>query len=292
MAMLEEPLEQPTSAGKLSGTLALPSGTGHWPVVLLIAGSGPADRDGNSALMPEATGHMKRLAHALAEQGLASLRYDKRGLGGSEHPGLREDDLRFRHLVEDAVALATRLGQDRRLGLLLLAGHSEGALIAALAARDVPGSAAVVSIAGAGQKASELIRAQLQGRLPELLEVTALAALDALAAEQLVGEPPEALTLLFRPSLQPYLVSWFRYDPAEVVADLPQPVLLVHGSADQQVPPGHAAILRAARPDARLLMVDGMDHLLAIDSDAGRGASEVAAAIAGLAFELQRNAAA
>jgi len=290
--MLEEPLEQPTPAGKLSGTLGLPAGTGPWPVVLLIAGSGPTDRDGNSALLPEATGHMKRLAEALAEQGLASLRYDKRGLGGSEHPGLREDDLRFRHLVDDAVALAARLGQDPRLGSLLLAGHSEGALIAALAARDVRRSAAVVSISGAGQKASELIRAQLRGRLPELLEITALAALDALAAEHLVGEPPEALKLLFRPSVQPYLVSWFRYDPAEVVADLPQPVLLVHGSADQQVPPGHAAILHAARPDARLLMVDGMDHLLAVGSDAARGASEVAAAIAGLAFELQRNTAA
>jgi len=290
--MREEPLELPTAGGKLSGTLALPAGAGPWPVVLLIAGSGPTDRDGNSALVPEAKGHMRKLAHALADRGLASLRYDKRGLGASEHPGLREDDLRFRHLVEDAVALAAWLRQDGRLGSLLLAGHSEGALIAALAARDAPGCVGAVSIAGAGQKASELIRAQLEGRLPIALQIPALLALEALAAEQLVEEPPDALTLLFRPSVQPYLVSWFRYDPAEVLADLRLPVLLVHGSADAQVPPDHAARLHAARPDARLLLVEGMDHLLAVPGRPDRGVPEVAAAIAGLASELQRSTAA
>ena len=287
--MREEPLAITTPACKLSGTLALPEGTGPWPVVLLIAGSGPTDRDGNSALLPGAGGHMKRLAEALAARGLASLRYDKRGVGASLCPGLREEELRFRHLVEDAVALAEPLRSDPRFGPLLLAGHSEGSLIAALAARELPAAAAVVSIAGAGQKASELIRAQLRGRLPELVEMVAFAALDALASEELIENPPDALTLLFRPSVQPYLVSWFRFDPAEVMADLPLPLLLVHGSDDLQVPPDHAALLHAARPDARLLLVEGMDHLLATASGAGTGVSQVAAAIAGLASELQHS---
>lgn len=287
--MHEEPLELSRPGGRLSGTLALPRGKGPWPVVLLIAGSGPTDRDGNSALLPDATGHMKRLAHELAGQGLASLRYDKRGLGASVYPGLHEDDLRFRHLVEDAVALAQRMREDARLGALLLAGHSEGALIAALAARDVPDPLAVVSIAGAGQKAHELIRAQLQGKLPEPLEASAFAALDALAAERLVDDPPDDLTLLFRPSVQPYLVSWFRYDPAEVLADLPLPVLLVHGRADHQVPPEHARKLQAARPDAKLLLVEGMDHLLAVAGDAAAGPARVAAAIAELASEVRHS---
>jgi hypothetical protein len=290
--MREEPFELATAAGKLSGTLALPRGNGPWPIVLLVAGSGPTDRDGNSALLPGTGGHMKRLGQALAGQGLASLRYDKRGVGASTCPGLREEDLQFRHMVDDAVALAVPLQADRRLGRLILAGHSEGSLIAALAARDIPSAAAVVSIAGAGQKASELIRAQLQGRLPQVLEVLALAALDALAAERLVADPPDALTLLFRPSVQPYLVSWFRYDPAEVMADLPLPLLLVHGTADLQVPFAHAHLLHAARPDARLLPIEDMDHLLAVGADTGVAVTQMAAAIARLAAELPQRAAA
>lgn len=287
--MREEPVELATPACQLSGTLALPAGGGPWPVVLLVAGSGPTDRDGNTSLLPGAGGHLKRLAQALAARGLASLRYDKRGVGASLCPGLREEDLRFRHLVEDAVALAAPLQSDVRLGPLLLAGHSEGSLIAALAARELPAAAAVVSIAGAGQKASELIRVQVQGKLPELLEMAALAALDALAAEELVGQPPEALTLLFRESVQPYLVSWFRYDPAEVFADLAQPVLLVQGTADLQVPPLHAQLLHQARPDASLLMVEGMDHLLTVEGDAAAGIAPIAAAIARMAAELPQD---
>ena len=289
--MREEPVELSTAGGKLCGTLATPARAGPWPVVMLIGGSGPTDRDGNSALGPEAVGPLRQLAAALAANGLASLRYDKRGVGESAHPSLREDDLRFRHLVDDAVALARPLRADRRLGPLLLAGHSEGALIASLAAAEAR-AAAVVSIAGAGQKASEVLRAQLQGKLPELLEAPALAVLDVLAAERLVDDPPDALTLLFRPSLQPYLVSWFRYDPAEVVAGLELPLLLVHGTADQQVPQRQVELLRAARPDARLLLVEGMDHLMAVDGSADAGARLVAEAICGLAADLQGSRAA
>ena len=284
--MREESVATTTPACRLGGTLALPEEDGPWPVVLLVSGSGPTDRDGRSPLMPGADAYMRRLAEALARRGLASLRYDKRGVGESECPGLREDDLRFRHLVEDALAMAATLAADNRFGPLLLAGHSEGALIAALAARELPEAAAVVSIAGAGQKASELIRAQLRGKLPEILESPALAALDALAAEELVADPPDALTLLFRPSVQPYLVSWFRYDPAEVLADLSLPLLLVHGSADQQVPVAHAKLLQDARPDATLLLVEGMDHVLAIGEEASAGIDRIADAIARLAAEL------
>jgi pimeloyl-ACP methyl ester carboxylesterase len=284
--MPEEPLELPTAAGHLSGTACLPDTPGPWPVALLIPGSGPTDRDGRTPLLPGAEAFLQRLAHALAAAGIASLRYDKRGVGASLHPGLREEELRFRHMVEDAVALAAALAADQRFTELLLVGHSEGALIASLAAREAP-AAAVVSIGGAGARASDLVRAQLRGKLPELLELQATLALDMLAAEQPVPQPPEALTLLFRPSVQPYLISWFRYDPAEVLADMPLPLLLVHGGADAQVPASHAQLLHAARPDARLLLVEDMDHLLAISGDTQAGAQRVAAEVAALAAAVR-----
>jgi alpha-beta hydrolase superfamily lysophospholipase len=278
--MREEALELQTPAGRLSGTLALPDRAPPWDLVLLIGGAGPTDRDGASLLADQGSVPMKRLAQALAESGIGSLRYDKRGVGGSVHPGLREEDLRFRHLVDDAVALLRRVDADRRWRAPVLLGHSEGALIAALAAR---GSAAraVAYVAGAGVKASDLMRSQLLGRLPDVLELPALAMLELLEAEHVVDEPPEALSLLFRPSVQPYLISWFRYDPAEVLEDLGLPLLLVHGTADAQASSG-APRLQAARPDARLLRVEGMDHAMAIRGDAEAGVRQVAAAVAEL----------
>jgi hypothetical protein len=192
--------------------------------------------------------------------------------------------------VDDAVGLARALRSDARLHLLILLGHSEGALIAALAAREA-GAAALASVAGAGMRASQLLRAQLQGRLPEALELPALAVLDSLEAERTVEDPPEALTLLFRPSVQRYLISWFRYDPVEVLQDLPLPLLLVHGTGDQQVAADHARLLHAARPDARLLLVPDMDHALAVRDDPEAGLRKVAEAVAELVRSVAHAAA-
>jgi alpha-beta hydrolase superfamily lysophospholipase len=283
--MVEHELALPTAWGQLAGTLLLPEGAGPWPAALLVAGSGPTDRDGNNPLLPAPIDNMRRLAQALAARGFASLRYDKRGVGASVYPGLSEEALRFEHLVDDAVAWAAWLARDQRIGRVTLVGHSEGALIAALAAQDAQPQA-VVSIAGAGRRASVLMRGQIEGQLPPDIAQPALAALDALEAQQQVDEVPDALVLLFRPTVQPYLMSWFRHDPPAVVADLQVPLLLVHGSADAQVGVEHARWLQAGRPDARLRVVEGMDHLLSIRGDIAGGTKLVAQEVAGWLQEL------
>lgn len=265
----------PTSWGQLSGTLLVPGGAGPWPAAVLIAGSGPTDRDGNTPLLDGRIDNLKLLAQALAARGIASLRFDKRGVGGSTYPGLSEEALRFEHLVEDAALLATRLAEDARFARVVLVGHSEGALIAALAA-DGAQADGVVSIAGAGSRASTLMRKQIQGRLPPDLGEPALAALDALERQQLVPDVPADLVLLFRPTVQPYLISWFRHDPPAVFARLEVPALLVHGSADQQVGVEHARRLMVGKPDARLRIVDGMDHLLSLQGDIAAGTQAIA----------------
>jgi alpha-beta hydrolase superfamily lysophospholipase len=283
--MAEHAIELPTAWGKLSGTLLLPDGAGPWTAALLVAGSGPTDRDGNNPLLPAPIDNLKRLAQALAARGIASLRYDKRGVGGSIYPGLSEQALRFEHLVDDAVALADLLVRDARIARLVLVGHSEGALISALAAEDAQAQA-LVSIAGAGSRASTLMRRQIEGHLPADIAQPALAALDALEAQQAVDDVPDALVLLFRPTVQPYLMSWFRHDPPAVLADLPLPLLLVHGAADPQLGVEHARWLHAARPDARLKIVEGMDHLLAVDGDITGGTQAVAAEVVAWLQEL------
>jgi pimeloyl-ACP methyl ester carboxylesterase len=278
----EEDIRIDTAWGSLAGTLCLPEAGRPAPLVLLIAGSGPTDRDGNNPMLPQRFDTLRHLAASLAEQGLASFRYDKRGLGDSACPGLTEETLRFDQLVEDAVACCAFLRRDARLqaDTPVLLGHSEGALIAALAASAVQ-ARAVVSVAGAGERASTLMRRQIAGALPPDLLEAATAALDALDAGGLADDVPDDLVLLFRPSVQPYLVSWFRHDPAEVLAALEAPVLLVHGADDSQVPPEHAQRLHQRHPAARLCIVAGMDHLLAIEGDVAAGARRVARETAG-----------
>ena len=289
--MLEHELALPTAWGQLAGTLLLPDSPGPWPAALLIGGSGPTDRDGNNPLVPARIDNLKRLAQALGARGVASLRYDKRGVGASSYPGLSEDALRFEHLVDDAVALAGCLAADTRMGRVVLVGHSEGALIAALAA-DAAHAQAVVSIAGAGSRASALMRRQMADHLPQDISAPAFAALDALEAQQPVEEVPDELFLLFRPTVQPYLMSWFRHDPPAVLAELHVPVLLVHGSADPQLGVEHAQWLQAGKPDARLEIVQGMDHLLSVGGDTRRGADVVGAAVATWLQELDVDVAA
>jgi uncharacterized protein len=283
--MPEQAIELPTAWGKLCGTLLLPDGRGPWTAVLLVAGSGPTDRDGNNPLLPAPIDNMKRLAQALAARGIASLRYDKRGVAASVYPGISEEVLRFEHLVDDAVLLAEFLSRDPRIAHVVLVGHSEGALIAALAAEDA-NAQALVSIAGAGSRASALMRRQIQGHLPADLATPALATLDALERQEAVADVPDALVLLFRPTVQPYLMSWFRYDPSEVIGALQLPVLLVHGSADVQVDVADARSLQASKPGARLEIVEGMDHLLALEGDIGGGTQRVAGQVADWLEEL------
>jgi hypothetical protein len=284
--MHEEAIELPTAWGKLCGTLLLPDGEGPWTAVLLVAGSGPTDRDGNNPLLPAPVDNIKSLAQALAARGIASLRYDKRGVGASVYPGLNESVLRFEHLVDDAVQWGEHLGRDPHVRGVVLVGHSEGALIAALAAEDAQAKA-LVSIAGAGSRASALIRRQIHDHLPADLATPAYAMLDSLERQQPVAEVPDSLVLLFRPSVQPYLMSWFRYDPPEVLGALPLPVMLVQGSADVQVAVSDARALHAGKPDARLVVVEGMDHLLALHGDIAAGTRHVAGQVADWLEELE-----
>ncbi|HZY34671.1 MAG TPA: alpha/beta fold hydrolase [Rhodanobacter sp.] len=277
--MSETEFVLPTDWGHLSGTLLLPDGAGPWPVAVLIAGSGPTDRDGNTPLLPARVDNLKLLGQALAQRGLASLRYDKRGVGGSGYPGLSEEGLRFEDLVDDAALLGLRLAQDERFAPVVLAGHSEGALIAVLAA-EAAQARAVVSIAGAGTRASVLMRKQIQDRLPPELAGQALETLDALEQQHRVTDVPDDLVLLFRPTVQPYLMSWFRHDPPVALARLQVPALLVHGSADVQVGVEHARRLHVGQPDAPLHIVEGMDHLLSVQGDVATGTQAIAAEVA------------
>ncbi|MCW5609258.1 MAG: alpha/beta hydrolase [Rubrivivax sp.] len=257
----EQAIDLATPTGTLRGTLTLPPGAAGVPVVLVIAGSGPTDRDGNTPLAAGRNDSLKMLAAALADLGLASVRYDKRGVAASSAAARAESELRFDHYVDDAAAWVGQLARDPRFTGVAVLGHSEGSLIGMLAVQRSP-AAAFVSVAGPATKAADLLRRQLQGRLPPDLAAHSDEILGALEAGRTVDDVPAPLMVLYRPSVQPYLVSWFRQSPAEAIAALRMPCLVVQGGTDLQVGVADARALQAANPACRLEIADGMNHVL------------------------------
>jgi pimeloyl-ACP methyl ester carboxylesterase len=255
----EEAVVLATPSGQLAGTLTLPDGAARGPVALIIAGSGPTDRDGNGPQAPR--NNYKMLAAALAERGIASVRYDKRGVGASAGAATTESAMRFDHYVDDAAAWLDKLKADPRFSSLVVIGHSEGSLVGMLAAPRAPAQG-FVSISGAAQSVSDILRKQTAGKLPPALATENERILKALERGELAGDVPAPLATLYRPGAQPYLVSWIKYVPAQSIAALSMPVLIVQGTTDIQVGVEQAQALKAARPDATLAIIPGMNHVL------------------------------
>jgi pimeloyl-ACP methyl ester carboxylesterase len=258
---VDQPILLATNSGHINGSLLLPTSGEKVPVVLIIAGSGPTDRDGNSAGMAGKNDSLKMLAVTLADAGFASVRYDKRGIGASAAAAASEADLRLDTYVQDTVAWTEKLTSDARFSGVAIAGHSEGSLIGMLAANRRPVKA-FVSIAGVAQGAASILRQQLHGKLPPDLADRNETILASLEKGQVVSDIPPLLASLYRPSVQPYLISWFRYVPAQEFKKLPIPCLILQGDTDIQVPVSEAKALHDANPGAELEVIPGMNHVL------------------------------
>ena len=262
---VQRPITLDTDQGQLFGTLMLPKSSKPVPVVLIIAGSGPTDRDGNN---PEGgrNDNLKRLAVILAQHNIASVRYDKRGVAASKAATPDERNLSVERYVADVEAWAQKLRANSRLSQLILLGHSEGALIASLAAEKARASA-VISVAGSGRPVGDVLREQFEERLPPELLQRGNQLLDTLQAGKTDAQVPPELQVVFRPSVQPYLVSLFRQDPPAAFGRLKVPALIVQGRNDIQVGVRDAELLHKARPDAELALIDGMNHVFRIVPD-------------------------
>jgi uncharacterized protein len=254
-----------TPSGTIYGTLTLPARTTPMWVVLIIAGSGPTDRNGNNPAFPAKTDTYKLLAQRLALAGIASVRYDKRGIAASAAamPAGGEAALRFDDYIGDAVRWVKQLSADARFSRIIVAGHSEGSLVGMIAAQRAP-VAAFVSLEGAGRPAAVVLREQLAKNLddPALLAQSEQIIASLQAGKPIAVAAVSPLAPLFRASVQPYLISWFRYDPAAEIAKLTIPVTIVQGTADVQVTLDDAHALAAADKNARLVIVAGMNHML------------------------------
>jgi uncharacterized protein len=269
---VEQAMTQAVQGGELAGTLMLPAASGKAPVALIIAGSGPTDRDGNSAVPGFRNDSLKLLATALAQQGIASVRYDKRGIGASGAAMTSESALRFDDLVDDAARWIATLQADPRFSNVVVIGHSEGSLIGMLAARGASGRVGAdgfVSLAGAAERQSDILRKQLARKLTPEQSADNERILAALEHGQTVPHVAPMWLRFYQPSVQPYLISVYRHVPAREIAALQVPVLIVQGTTDLQVDVDQAEALAAAKPDAQRLIVPGMNHVLkAVPADA------------------------
>ena len=260
--VLQRPVTLDTGSGELFGSLLLPKSDTPVPVVLIISGSGPTDRDGNNTDGGR-NDSLKRLAWVLAKHNIASVRYDKRGVAASLAATPDERNLSVEAYVADAEAWGRKLKSDPRFSQLILLGHSEGALIATLAAPSLD-AAGVISLSGSARPVDQVLRQQLSNHLPPALMQRSNELLDTLKAGHTDDNVPPPLQGIFRPSVQPYLISLFRQDPAAAFARLKMPALIIQGSNDIQVGVNDAKLLKAAKPDAELALIEGMNHVMRI----------------------------
>ena len=259
--------------GVLKGTMLAPADAADAPLVLIIPGSGPTDRDGNSPAGLKAAPY-RLLAEALAAQGVASVRIDKRGMFASAGAG-DPNHVTMAGYAQDVHAWAQTLRRQTGAPCIWLLGHSEGGLVALVAAQAPNDICGLVLVAPAGRRLGDIIREQLEANpanAPLLAE--ALPALDKLAAGQHVdtaGMNP-ALKPLFYPAVQDFVIDEMSYDPAKLLAAYPGPVLVLQGSTDLQVSIVDAQRLGAARPGVKLVVLPGVNHVLKA-APAERGAN-------------------
>ena len=254
----EEKYNLEVEGGTIYGTLTIPNGNGQFPLAIIHQGSGPTDRDGNSHISGD-NNSLKMIAQALAESGIASVRYDKRGIAASMALIEKEEELIFEDYINDLNLWVDKVREDSRFNKVFIIGHSEGALIGGQAAADskVDG---FVSLAGVGFSIYHTLLRQLSTQPKEITDRTT-PILEELNKGNLVDDVPEDLYALFRPSVQPYMISWFKYDPVQVYKSIEAPILIIQGDNDVQVTVEDAETLHTAK-ESKLVIIEGMNHIL------------------------------
>ncbi len=268
-----EPVETYVEAagptGPLKGVMLSP-GAQPGPVALIIPGSGPTDRDGNSPLGIRASTY-KLLAQDLAARGMTTVRIDKRGMFASAAATPNANAVTIADYVNDVNAWVAGLQKRTGAACIWLIGHSEGGLVAMAASKNQPGVCGLVLVAAAGRPLGEVLREQIKANPANGPFVgQAMSAIDSLEQGRRVDTASmhPALQGLFAPQVQGFLISEFSYDPRRLLADEQKPVLVLQGKRDIQVSEADAHQLKQAAPHATLVLLPDVNHVLkAVVSD-------------------------
>ncbi len=239
----------------LHGTL-IESESLNSTLAVIIAGSGPTDRDGNNINIKG--NYLMMLAEGLNENGISTFRYDKRGVGKSLGDITSPDEIKFTDYINDAISIINHFRETKKYKRITVIGHSEGALIGMIASRSIVNS--FISIAGAGEDYLTLIERQLSIQ-PEYINSMSTPILKQLRNKKLVDSVPPLLNSLFRSDVQMYLIDASSYLPVVEISKLDIPVLIIQGTHDIQIDVDDAIKLDMAAKNSQLELIEGMNHV-------------------------------
>lgn len=250
----------------IKGTLFLPENvTSKTKLVILIAGSGPTNRNGNQ--MGTQNNSLKFLAEGLTQKGIAVFSYDKRIFAQMMSKTLDEKTLSFEDFINDTKDVVSYFKSQKKYAKIVIAGHSEGSLIGMIASKDnVDG---YISLAGAGRSIDEIIVEQITKNSPSVKEET-IKNFALLKDGKTFENKNPLLESVFRKSIQPYMISWVKYNPQNEIKKLRIPILIINGTKDIQVPPSDAELLNKANPKSTLKIIENMNHIfkeITVDED-------------------------
>ena len=240
----------------INGTLVTSTTSEQVPLVIMLPGSGPTDRNGNQSFLKN--DGLKKLALALAEDSIATYRFDKRILH-AQRLGIKEKEMRFDDFITDAVNALDHFKENSAFSKIVVLGHSQGSLVGMIAARDK--ADAFISIAGLAQPVDSMLTRQIANQIPGLKENVQTAFQEMRTTGSTTSYNP-VLESIFRPAVQPFLLSWIKYDPKLEISKLNIPVLIINGSNDLQVDPAEAEALKDALSGAQLVILEDMNHIL------------------------------
>jgi len=240
----------------IDGTLLIPTDIEKPNLAIIVAGSGPTDRNGNQNLLKNNS--LKKLAEGLSKEGIATFRYDKRIVKQIRRNNV-DMNIRFDDFIIDAISILKHFKNSDAFNKVYIVGHSQGSLVGVVAAKQ--GADGFISLAGAGKPIDEVIIDQVTNTAPMFTDDTKRA-FSILKDGKTTTDYPRALESIFNLETQPFMMSWMSYNPQEEIRDLEIPILIINGTKDLQVSEEEANLLHSANSNSTLKIIQKMNHIL------------------------------
>ena len=253
---VESELKIPTNSVDINGTLLNVSEVKKSPLVIIIPGSGPTDRNGNNAMMKNNS--LKFLAENLSSKNISTYRFDKSVLSYNSENIEKLDSLSFEIFINEAKTVLGFFKTSNNYSKIIVAGHSQGSLVGLLASQNKADG--FISLAGAGRSIDNILIEQISKQAPFLKEETERI-IDQLKEGVIVEDYNELLKSLFNKKTQPFLMSWIKYNPQEQIKKLTIPILIINGSNDIQVATTEGELLHKSAQSSQLQIIENMNHL-------------------------------